>query len=78
MVGFRYFVMERARSLGLTGWVRNGADGATVEVAAEGPDDALRDLESALHRGPGAARVEAVDADWTETPEGYSGFALRH
>ena len=33
MVGFRYFVVDQARALGLTGWVRNGDDGATVEVA---------------------------------------------
>ena len=52
MVGFRYFVAGEARALGLTGWVRNGDDGATVEVAAEGPEDALRQLEEALRAGP--------------------------
>jgi hypothetical protein len=34
-VGFRYFVMREARALGLSGWVRNQADGS-VEVEAEG------------------------------------------
>jgi acylphosphatase len=35
-VGFRFTVIELARRLGLSGYVRNLADGA-VEVVAEGP-----------------------------------------
>ncbi len=34
-VGFRHFVMTRARELELNGWVRNARDGAVV-VEAEG------------------------------------------
>ena len=39
-VGFRAFVWERARRLGLGGFVRNEWDG-TVQVVAEGPRDRL-------------------------------------
>ena len=77
MVGFRYFVEEEARKLGLTGWVRNGDDGATVEVVAEGPEDALRQLEAKLRRGPRLARIDAVDATWSDDIEGHKGFELR-
>ncbi len=59
-VGFRWFVRERARRLGLTGWVRNARDGS-VEVAARGPADSLRLLAEALRDGPDAAFVESVD-----------------
>lgn len=59
-VGFRWFVRERARSLGVAGWVRNEADGSVV-VEAEGPAAALDALRHAVARGPEAARVEAVD-----------------
>lgn len=59
-VGFRWFVRERARQLGLAGWVRNDRDGS-VEVAARGPTDALRALEAALREGPRGAHVTAVD-----------------
>jgi acylphosphatase len=76
MVGFRYFVVERARALGLTGWVRNGADGQTVEVVAEGPEDALRELQAALRAGPPASRVERVEASRSETLEGYAAFEV--
>jgi len=78
MVGFRYFVLDRARELGLTGWVRNGAEGTTVEVVAEGPEGALRRLEEALRAGPSGARVDALDTAWSEAPEDYPTFELRH
>jgi acylphosphatase len=77
MVGFRYFVVEEAGKLGLAGWVRNGDDGATVELVAEGPEERLRQLEARLRRGPRLARVEAVDADWSDSVEGYHGFQVR-
>ena len=77
MVGFRYFVEERARARGLAGWVRNGADGASVEVVAEGEDDRLRELDAALRDGPRGARVERVESDWDEAVEGLAGFSVR-
>ena len=77
MVGFRYFVVEEARALGLTGWVRNGDDGESVEVVAEGPEDALRRLEEALRSGPRGARVEGVTTRWSDEPEGHEGFRVR-
>ena len=77
MVGFRYFVVEQARSLGLTGWVRNGDNGRTVEVVAEGPEERLRRLEAVLGQGPPHARVEAVDSRWSDTREGHDSFIVR-
>ncbi len=58
-VGFRWSTTQRARELGLSGTVRNRDDGA-VEVHAEGPAEALRELEDWLHQGPRAARVKDV------------------
>jgi len=59
-VGFRWFVRERARALGLTGWVRNREDGS-VEVLALGEEASLRQLRSLLGTGPSGARVSAVE-----------------
>ena len=59
-VGFRYFVLSRARLLGLQGWVRNLPDG-TVEARAWGEDGALDSLHALLAEGPGHARVENVE-----------------
>lgn len=59
-VGFRWFVREQARALGLTGWVRNRDDGS-VEVLAHGDEAALGQLRSLIGSGPSGARVTVVE-----------------
>jgi acylphosphatase len=75
-VGFRYFVLRRAESLGLAGWVRNRPDGA-VEAEAEGPRTALERLIEAVGNGPSGARVVAVDREWSERVALHRGFRVR-
>jgi acylphosphatase len=61
-VGFRWFVRERARRLGLAGWVRNRVDGS-VEVFAQGQPDALDRLRQDLLAGPSGAKVSGLDEE---------------
>lgn len=75
-VGFRAFVIRRASSLGLTGWVRNRWDG-TVEVVAEGERPDLDQLASALQRGPASSRVTKVQTDWKETSGEFTRFSVK-
>jgi acylphosphatase len=58
-VGFRWFVREEARRLGLSGWVTNLPSGE-VEVRAGGEDRAVERLRRALEVGPTGAEVEAL------------------
>ncbi len=58
-VGFRWFVVERARALGLGGWVSNRPNG-NVELAAGGDAEALETLSRAVEKGPPGAVVEGV------------------
>ena len=74
-VGFRYFVQRRAHQFGLSGWVRNNDDG-TVELVGEGSRDALEKLKQAVEDGPRAARVDRVDADWSEATGTLGAFDL--
>lgn len=60
-VGFRWFVLEKARELRLAGWVKNRRDG-NVEIAAAGDAEALKTFEAAVRRGPSGARVENARA----------------
>lgn len=75
-VGFRYFVVEKARSLGLHGYARNESDGS-VEVLAQGPRPALEQLLALLRRGPSAAHVSEVRTTWRKPTEHISGFHVR-
>lgn len=59
-VGFRWFVREKARRFGLSGWVRNLPDGS-VEVIASGDAGQLELLRSELQRGPSGASVRALE-----------------
>ena len=75
-VFFRASVVERARELGLRGWVRNRADGA-VELVAEGDEAKVANLVAWCHEGPPAARVERVDVRPDSSTEVLQGFHVR-
>jgi acylphosphatase len=75
-VGFRYFVLEAAETLGVTGWVRNRWD-ETVEVTAEGSRADLEKLLRALERGPRAAYVSQVTQEWLPATREFRSFLVR-
>ncbi|NNF65134.1 MAG: acylphosphatase [Acidimicrobiia bacterium] len=58
-VGFRYSTLIQARSLNITGWVRNREDGS-VEVLGQGSDDALEVFTRFLTVGPPGAKVTSI------------------
>jgi acylphosphatase len=74
-VGFRYFVLERAQALSLTGWVRNTYDGQ-VEVLAQGPRSDLEKLLEDLQRGPRSSFVTEVRTTWSTSPSSYPRFQI--
>ncbi len=76
-VSFRYYTVEEARRVGVSGWVRNLADGR-VEVEAEGDRVALEWLLAFCRRGPPAAQVDDVEATWSAFRGDLGPFAARH
>lgn len=76
-VGFRWWVVERAKALGVTGWVMNEDDERALRVVAEGAPHALDALVEALRRGPTAARVESVDARRQPASGEHDRFEMR-
>jgi len=75
-VGFRWFVQRAATDLGLSGWVRNRADGA-VEVAAEGSREALEAFLASLADGPDGASVSEVSVRHEPATGALGGFTVR-
>lgn len=73
-VGYRQGCADRARALGLSGWVRNRSDGR-VEAFFEGPAAAVAQMLDWCRSGPPMARVTDLRvAD--EIPGGLSGFRV--
>lgn len=75
-VFFRAWAREQARMLGVSGWVRNCADGS-VEAQLEGDADGVEELIEALREGPPDAFVDELEIEEADS-EGLSSFELRH
>ena len=67
-VFYRASTQEKAREIGVAGWVRNRPDG-TVEAVVEGSPDAVTRLVEWCRKGPPHARVDEIDIR-DETPQG--------
>jgi len=76
-VFFRAFVSQKARSLGLTGYVRNLPNRSAVEVHAEGEREKLKELVTHLQVGPPAANVEKVVTSWSKYTGVYHHFNVK-
>jgi acylphosphatase len=77
-VFFRAFAAQKARSMGLKGYVSNLPRGDSVEVVAEGERKRLEELVTYLNVGPPAARVERVITNWSEHSGRYTEFSIRY
>jgi acylphosphatase len=75
-VGFRYFVGEAARRIGIEGWTRNRLDGS-VEILARANQDRLERLEAELRIGPPMATVTTVRRECATPDAGMTGFRIR-
>jgi acylphosphatase len=74
-VGFRFFVEDVARREGVSGYVRNLADGR-VEALVEGDVMSVGRVEAALWQGPRGARVDAVTTDEVAPSGRATGFRI--
>jgi acylphosphatase len=64
-VYFRVYAKQKVLNLGVRGFVQNESDG-TVSVEVEGSDAAIAEMVSWCKKGPGLARVKAIEL--TELP----------
>ena len=76
-IGFRAFTSEQAKSLGLTGYVRNVPGERSVEVEAEGDKLKLDEFLIRIKKGPALARVESVEVAWEDYKGQYPDFSVR-
>ena len=74
-VFYRNWAEQTARSLGLSGWVRNCMDGS-VEAVISGETEHVRRFIVLAHKGPAAARVTHID-ECAEPDAAYIGFVVQ-
>lgn len=75
-VGYRVATEHQAKSLELTGWVRNLPDGC-VEILAQGDDKALQTLQDWLAQGPRFAAVQTVTMQNLDVCAELTHFEIR-
>ena len=74
-VGFRYATQHHADGIGVTGWVRNIADGR-VEVLADGERAQLEDMLAWLQHGPSGAYVSSTEHEFSDEPTQFNRFSI--
>jgi acylphosphatase len=75
-VGFRYFTLEVARRLRLTGYVMNTRAGG-VRAYAEGSRESLEHFLRAVEQGPQGARVREVRSQWGAATGTHPTFTIQ-
>lgn len=75
-VGYRYFIRDNARKLGLKGYVRNTEDG-NVEVVLQGDEKVIEQMIGICKEGPMLSEVKQIGYEWEEGEEKFEDFEIR-
>lgn len=75
-VNFRHYTRKTAQLLGVSGWVRNLADGS-VEGCFEGEASAVDAAVEWCRSGPDSARVDRLELAEEPFAGDFDGFQIR-
>ena len=75
-VGFRYYAQAAARRYDLVGWVRNNYNG-TVEIYAEGTEQAINGFLKVIRQGPSSSHVSKVNIHRQSCQKKFNSFTIR-
>mgnify|MGYP001586484755 CR=1 FL=1 len=74
-VGFRFTAIEKAREIGVYGWVKNLDDGR-VEVVAEAEEEHLKDfLQDISQRF--SRYIRETEVEWFDTKGEFKDFTVK-
>jgi acylphosphatase len=76
-VFFRQNTLEKAKALGLKGWVRNTQDGR-VEAIFEGEKEKVEKILEWVKSGPPLAKVENVEIRFEDFKGEFDDFEIRY
>ena len=75
-VYYRAFTRDRARSLGINGWVRN-IPGGGVEAVLEGERRQVGEMLKAMKSGPSGSVILGMELSEIEA-KGYNDFEIKY
>ena len=76
-VFFRSNTQEKAKEIGVFGWVRNLGDGR-VEAVFEGEKERVEEMIGWAKKGPELARIENVEIKWEEYQGEFDDFEIKY
>jgi len=76
-VFFRSNTAEKARELGIFGWVKNLEDGG-VEAIFEGEKENVEKIIEWVRKGPILANVNKVEIEWEDYESEFENFEIKH
>ncbi|MFC1663573.1 acylphosphatase [Patescibacteria group bacterium] len=76
-VFFRLNTEERAKKLGITGWIKNLEDGR-IEAIFEGKKESVEKIIKWTKMGPLTAKVNKADIKWQEYKDEFKDFEIRY
>jgi acylphosphatase len=76
-VFFRQNTLERAKALGLKGWVKNTTDGK-VEAVFEGEREKIEKILEWMRKGPPFAKVDGLEIEWEDFKDEFENFEIRY
>ena len=74
-VGYRTFVMRKAREMGVRGWVKN-LEAGNVEAVFVGEKDDVLSLIGYCKKGPPFARVIDFESRWEDGDDAFESFSI--
>lgn len=75
-VGFRYFTQKQAKTLNLSGWVRNTLDGGVL-ATVQGPLHAIESFIDYMWIGPPHSDVKSVTKVEMQIIEEFTDFEVK-
>ena len=76
-VFYRDYINKKAKKLGITGFIKNEADGRVLAVA-EGEEEKLKEFVRWVKRGPLLAQVEKIEVKWGKARGEFTDFETRY
>lgn len=76
-VFFRVETQKAAQEIGVTGWVRNKADG-TVEAVFEGDESSVASALEWCRKGSPRSEVSHIDVTWEEAGGEFTDFEITY